>query len=407
MVYITRYIEKIVSNVSESFKVLYLGGPRQVGKTTVLQHIAEHQNRAYVSLDNPQQRQLAQQDPELFLDRYPTPVLIDEVQYAPQLFPYIKIRVDQNPTPGQYWLTGSQQFAVMKQVQESLVGRVGILHLLGLSSAELHRTVASTEPFIPQSVSVSPSTLTKETDVFQRIYRGSFPALVQDQAMGSEIFYSSYLQTYIDRDLTALFGVTKVREFHTFLQLCAARTGQLLNYSDLARDAGISVHAARSWISILEGTMQIYLLQPYYKNISKRLIKAPKLYFLDTGFAAYLTKWNSAATLAAGAMAGAFFETHVVAELVKSYLFRGEQPPLYYFRDKELHEVDILIERNQQLYPIEIKRAVTIHSNDAKGLNYLRKTSALPVQIGGIVCLSPSVLPLDQHNTILPVGVIQ
>lgn len=409
--YFHRILEAAVLNVHKTFKVLYLGGPRQVGKTTLLKHVAKNRGIHYVSLDDLSSRRLAQVDPELFLEQHPAPLLIDEVQYAPQLFPYIKLKVDASPQKGRYWLTGSQQFSLIKNIQESLAGRVGILTLLGFSYAEFNHTQRKNSfykfPFLTERVisKKNPPGHSRPSDSLSSLYefilRGSFPELWQPNSATLNFFYNSYLQTYIDRDLREMFGVTKTSEFHTFLQLCAARTGQILNVSELARDAGISVHAAHEWLSILEATMHVYLLRPYHNNLSKRLIKAPKLYFLDTGLAAFLTQWKNVETLRSGAMAGAFFETFVVAELIKSYLFRGFIPPLYYFRDKQGHEVDVLIEENQKLYPIEIKQRAKAHADDFKGIEYLRKLYPR-VGVGALVGFSPEIRPWDRNNFVVP-----
>ncbi|MFA4857901.1 MAG: ATP-binding protein [Candidatus Margulisiibacteriota bacterium] len=402
--YKKRFLEEQILKLSRSFKVIYLSGPRQVGKTTLLLHLAKGKDINYVSLDDLSIRQLAQNDPELFLQKHPAPLLIDEVQYAPQLFPYIKINVDRSNKKGQYWLTGSQQFAIMKNVKESLAGRVGIVNLLGFSLAEERELPLLSHPFLPGKtlIKVLPLNATK---LFKRILRGAFPALSQKDAPPLTAFYNSYLQTYIDRDLRDIFSVSKITDFHRFLSLCAARTGQILNYSELAKDAGISVHAAREWINILEASFQIILLQPYYKNLSKRSIKAPKIYFLDTGLAAYLTKWKTAETLFSSTMAGQFLETFVVAEIIKSYWLRGEEAPLYYCRDKEGHEIDLLIEAEGKIYPVEIKLASRIQNNDIKNINYLRK-KIKGIATGAIISLNPNHQPFDRQNEMVPASLI-
>jgi len=402
--YIKRYLEEKILKINRTFKVLFLGGPRQVGKTTLLLHLAKSLKFNYVTLDDLTARNLAKKDPDLFLQKFQAPLLIDEIQYAPELFPYIKIRVDKSNKNGQYWITGSQQFSIMKNVQESLAGRVAILQLLGFSLAEKNNIKKTKSPFLPGS-NLCKNQKKNIKEIFNFIFKGSFPIVWQKNSPDIETFYSSYLQTYIDRDLRTLFNITKTSEFHTFIQLCAARTGQILNYSNLARDARISVHAVKEWLSILESSMQIYILKPYYKNISNRLIKSPKLYFLDTGFASYLTSWKSPETLMNGAMAGAFFETFVVSEIIKSYLYRGEEAPIYYFRDKEGHEVDIILEREGKVHPIEIKMTSLINHHDLKGINFLRnKTSELSK--GAIISMSQEQIPLDKHNEIIPVGMI-
>lgn len=402
--YIPRYLEEDILKTHRTFKVLYLGGPRQVGKTTLLSRLAQRLKIHYVSLDNLSARELARRDPDLFLQKYPAPLFIDEVQYAPDLFSSIKLRVDATERNGQYWLTGSQQFSIMKNLKESLAGRVGILSLLGFSMSEEKKIIKCKLPFLPTR---SPRFYERSDlrSVFHRIFRGFFPSLTKRNAPEIERFFNSYVQTYLDRDLRDIFNVSHLSTFHVFLQLCAARTGQILNYSTLARDAGVSVHAAREWIHILETSMQIYLLRPYYRNVSKRIIKSPKLYFLDTGLAAFLTKWKSPDSLMSGAMAGAFFETYVVGEIIKSYLYRGEEPPLYYFRDKEHHEVDILIERNNVIYPIEIKMSSRVNESEINNIMYLRKK--IPnVEKGAVICLAKDPLPIDRIHDAIPVGMI-
>lgn len=406
--YILRYAERLVQEISQGFKVLYIGGARQVGKTTLLNHLSQDDRQA-VTLDSLDKRTQAQEDPALFLQQFIPPVLIDEIQHAPDLLSYIKLNVDQGDKRGQFWLTGSQQFALMKGLRESLAGRVGIIHLLGLSWAEIERRPMRPEPWWPgrsQDENYSAKTI-GQPELFQRIWRGSFPVLWQDQAPSPEQFYSSYVDSYIDRDVAAFFGLEKIAAFHTFLELAAARTGQLLNYSDLARDAGISVPTAKEWIGILEATSQIMLLRPYHRNISKRMVKSPKLYWLDTGLAAHLARWNSAESLMRGASAGAFFETFVVSEIVKSYQFRGIRPPLHFARDRLGNEIDVVIEQNQKLYPIEIKMAAQVDPRAATGADAF--TSALPemAKEKTIVCLTDKIFRSARDVTLVPVTDIQ
>lgn len=407
--YIKRYIETAIEEIDAHFKVLYVSGPRQVGKTTVLQHLAKKRNMAYVTLDDLRLRSLAQKDPALFIESFSSPLFIDEVQYAPELFSYIKLKVDQKHVNGQYWLTGSQHLSLMQGLKESLAGRVGILALLGLSRAEEEKRKQSAEPFLPaiqhlkqhQKQNLSPAS------VFSRIFRGTFPVLVTDPDMPLEPFYGSYVQTYLDRDVRDLFGVEKMSSFQTFLGLCAARTGQVLNVSDLARDAGVSVHAAKSWLSILEASGLVYFLQPFFANISKRLIKAPKMYFLDTGLAAYLTKWPDAVTLQHGSMAGAMFETYVVSEIVKSYLLRGLKPPLYYVRTQEGTEIDLLIQKGDTFHPLEVKMTASPHEDDARAISFMEKHMKRTFKHGAIISLTDTPFPLTATVSVLPVSVIE
>lgn len=401
--YISRFSEATVRKLNNSFKILYVGGPRQVGKTTMLKRLAVEYGMGYVSLDDRTERRRAQEDPSLFLAEHPAPLLIDEVQYAPELFSYLKLNVDAGSDTGQYWITGSEQFSLMKGIQESLAGRVAIIHLLGFSSAEISARPWRADPFIPvaNKAEIAPLSL---PDLWQSIHRGYYPLLWQKKQLAPADFYAAYVQTYIDRDISGLFGVTKTVEFHTLLRLLAARTGQLLNISELARDADISVNAARQWVNMLVATLQVHLLRPYYRNISKRMIKAPKVYFLDTGLAAYLVGWQTPAALLHSTMAGAFFESFVVSEVIKSYLFRGLEPPLSYFRDKEGHEVDLIIERDQVLHPIEIKYKRNLHPTDAQQLRYFFQKAG-PTQ-GTIIAPIDAPFALTRDITALPLSVI-
>jgi len=357
MKYIKREIEKTILKANEGFKAVFLGGPRQVGKTTVLKHLSVDKKRAYVTLDEVDKRDLAKRDPDFFLDQLGTPAIIDEVQYAPELFSSIKIRVDSSDKRGLYWITGSQQFNLIKNMQESLAGRVAILDLLGLSRSEKFNQNKD-----------------NKKSIFEEIFTGSFPTFFSKKETDRAIFYNSYIQTYLDRDLSDIFGLTKTIEFQRFLTVCAARTGQILNMSDLARDVGVAVSTASEWLSILESTRQIYMLQPYFPNITKRLIKSPKMYFLDTGLATYLTKWDSPKNLEAGSMSGALFETYIISEFIKKYINQGKNPPLYYLRDKEGHEVDLVVEQNG-IHLYEIKLAVGTNRAFEANLNYFENKS--------------------------------
>jgi len=364
MRYIPRYIERVIKQSNKTFKVVFLGGPRQVGKTTVFKKLSEKMYMGYVTLDDLNQRQLAHTDPKLFLQQLKNPTIIDEVQYAPELFPQIKKIIDESDKNGQFWLTGSQQFGLIKNIQESLAGRVAVLNILGLSRNEKMLKKNHDKTFDTPNIDT----------LFREIFEGSYPIFQSKDAPDREIYFNSYIQTYLDRDLSDIFGINKTSEFNRFIQACAARTGQILNISDLARDCGISPVTATEWINILENTMQIYLLRPYYPNITKRIIKAPKLYFLDTGLASYLTKWNSIENLQAGSMAGALYETYIIGEIIKNYIFKGKIPPIYYLRDKEGHEVDLVIENNG-LHLFEIKLSANIKIDNHHGLHYYTNKS--------------------------------
>jgi uncharacterized protein len=380
--YIYRYLEEEVKKINKSFKVLYVGGPRQVGKTTLLKKLAGELGFNYVTLDDIEIRNLATTEPKLFLKQFPSPLLIDEIQYAPELLPYIKIEVDNQNQNGVYWITGSQHFSIIKNLNESLAGRVAIMSLNTLSSGEINQMDRKNEPFLP--ILIDPKLQIQEYDIYQRILRGGFPALVNDSNIEPSTFFSSYTQTYIEKDLVNMFGIQSSSRFYNFMRLCADRTGQMLNYSDLARDADIAVSTAKDWIEILQGTMQIYLLPAYNTNFAKRIIKSPKLYFLDTGLASYLTGWQSVESLKSSVYAGRLFETYVISEIIKSYWYRSKLPPLYYLRDKEGHEIDLIIEIENQLHPIEIKSSSSFKEDYLSNINYY-KNKLKNIKTSGVV----------------------
>ena len=393
---------------SEQFPVLLLTGARQVGKTTFLQHVCDA-NRRYVTLDDPSLRALAQEDPNLFLERFPSPVLIDEIQYAPQLLPYIKMAVDTKKQTGAFWLTGSQQFHMMKGVSETLAGRVAILHLLGFSQRERDRRPLELVPFLPTRQVITErekfAAKTSVKRVYRDIWTGSYPALVAGPARDRDLFYSSHLQTYLQRDIRDLAQVVNETGFLRFLKACAARTASLLNYSDLARDADVSVNTAKNWLSILEASFQVFLLRPYHSNLTKRLVKRPKLYFLDTGLCAYLAGWTSPETLEAGAMSGAILETHVLCEILKSWWCRGKTPQIYYYRDKDGREIDFLFFQDRAVHPLEVKKSATPKREWPAVFSTLDRLDAKRGE-GGVVCLCRQMIPLSDRDSAIPVGII-
>ena len=331
MVYISRSLEKTVLEATKEYPAVLVTGPRQVGKTTMLQKLMEGTDRGYVSLDDLNERNLAKTDPELFLQLHKPPVLIDEVQYAPELFTYIKIYADKNRTKGAFWLTGSQAFKLMSGIQESLAGRAAVLSLTSLSQAEMYGD--GLEPFVIDMKKLSVRSRKRKPasikEIFNRIYKGSMPAVISGQNKNTQIFYSSYVTTYIERDVRALSDSIDSLKFLHFITAVAARCAQMLNIADIARDADINQKQVKSWLGILEALGIIFYLHPYSNNMLKRLVKTPKLYFYDTGLICHLTKWSSAETLESGAMNGAIFENYVVSEIMKTYLNNGKAPFKY------------------------------------------------------------------------------
>lgn len=403
--FIERALESVVKEVSETFPVLLITGPRQIGKTTLLEHVAED-NRKYVSLDDPVARSLAIDEPLLFLQRYEPPVIIDEIQYAPELLPYIKMHVDRNKKNGDFWLTGSQMFQMMKGVSESLAGRVGIIPMQGLSLSEINNT--SNQPYtteVKRLLDRLPEVKKMSLrEIYDTIHKGSMPALqISEQSI--ERFYASYVDTYVHRDIRDLTQVADEMQFQRFLTACAARTSQMVNYSELAKDVGISSPTAKSWLSILVTSGIVVLIEPYFNNALKRIVKAPNMYFMDTGLCAYLTRWTTSESLEISAMSGAFFETFVVSEIIKTYLNEGRRPPLYYYRDSDQKEIDLVIEENGKLQPIEIKKSANPKKNAGRHFSILEKTGK-EVLLGSVICMSDDLMPITESSWAVPVWMI-
>ena len=407
MHYIKRNLEKVVAQVTKEYPVVLVTGPRQVGKTTMLQKLMEGTDRGYVTLDDLNDRSLAKNDPELFLQLHKPPVLIDEVQYAPELFTYIKKYVDKNHEPGAFWLTGSQVFKLMRGVQESLAGRVAVLSLTSLSQAEI--SGGEMKPFTIELEKLSERENERDkTDargIFERIYRGSMPAIVSGANSNSQIFYSSYLSTYIERDIRDLSDAIDSLKFLKFMTAAAARCGQMVNVADIAQDADINQTQAKNWLGILETLGIIFYLHPYSNNLLKRLVKTSKLYFYDTGLVCYLTKWSSADTLESGAMNGAILENYVVAEIAKTYWNCGMEPYMYYYRDKDAKEIDIVLEHDGVLNPIEVKKTSNPGTELTKVFELLDKSST-PRSKGAIICMKPGLGAIDRDNYIVPIWMI-
>ncbi len=405
--YLKRTIEKTIRSTAEHFPALLLIGARQVGKTTALRQVAGE--RAYATLDDPRILDMARNDPALFMKRYPPPVLLDEIQYAPEILPYVKMAIDADRKPGNFWLTGSQQFHVMRGVSESLAGRVGILNLFGLSRRESLGLGGGHEPFLPDADAFQENAVRDSNpklshrDLYHQIWRGSFPAMELDSGMNWETFFRSYVQTYLQRDVRVLAAVGDEAAFFRFMRAAAARTGQLLNIALLARDADVAPNTAKKWLSILQASGVVHLLEPYHANVIKRMVKTPKLYFLDTGLAAYLTEWTSPEVLEAGAMSGAFLETWMFGEILKSWAHNGLTPSFYYYRDKEQKEIDLVIVRDGVAYPVEFKKTAAPDRRMAAHFALLEKTG-LRVGTGAVVALTDAAMPLTSAAWGIPAG---
>lgn len=403
--YIPRIMEAKLKYLSEHFPVVMVCGARQVGKTTLLSQIKKQRGDIqYVTLDYPRIRTLAREDPGLFLQQYQAPLIIDEIQYATELLPYIKIRSDQEQRNGLYYLTGSQMFHMMKNVSESLAGRVGILSMYSLSRAEIEGR--ESVPFRPDRIKMMESN-DNITDIFEKIYRGGMPKMITDKSLQPEDYFGAYMQTYLERDIRDLITIKDESRFLKFISCAAARTSQELNLADLAKDIEIDRKTADGWLSLLVSSGLVYLLPPYSGNTIKRIIKRPKLYFMDTGLACYLSMWNNPRALELSAMAGAMFENYVVSEIIKGYVNQGMdvRSRLCYYRDNNGREIDLMILENGSLYPVEIKKSADPGRAALKNFSIL---DSLPEKTGegAVVCMAPMTIPLDEKNKLAPVGCI-
>lgn len=409
--YITRNIEQTINRISNQFKVLLLTGARQVGKTTLLKHLAQGSGRTYVTLDDLAVRSLALSDPALFLQRYTPPLLMDEIQYAPQLLSYIKMYADNGAKNGDIWLTGSQRLPLMQGVTESLAGRVGIIDLQGLSANEINGT-DNTDPFLPEVEllfnRMNHSKKQSLKEIYQLIWQGSMPAMYNGGEQDWQSYYASYVQTFLQRDVMKLLQINDEMVFFRFLCAAAGQTGKMINYAELAKAAEISAPTAKQWIKTLEAAGIIYLLQPFMPPGAKYIVKAPKLYFFDTGLAAYLTRWLNADALEAGAASSEFFETWVVTEIYKSYSNKGIVPPLYYLRNFNGKEIELIIWQNGTAYPIAIKKSA-FPNKAVKTFAILEPVSAdskINIGAGGIVCLIDDLLPAADNLYYIPAWVL-
>ncbi|MCL2404457.1 MAG: ATP-binding protein [Defluviitaleaceae bacterium] len=414
MTYIKRGMESVVSRLNNQYPAILITGPRQVGKTTMLQKLMkdENRNRTYVTLDSLEDRSLAKNDPAMFFQIYKPPILIDEVQYAPELFTYIKIHIDKHNKAGDFWMTGSQIFKLMHGVQESLAGRIALLHMSPLSQKEIIGVES-----IPFTLDIGVLTGQQKIigqyqsgtavapQIYERIWKGGMPALVSGRYTDRSVFYSGYLETYLNRDVRDISATIDSLKFMNFITATAARTGGLLNIKNIADDADINQLTAKSWLNILETLGIIFYLHPYSNNVLKRTVKAPKLYFYDTGLVCYLTKWSSPETAMSGAMNGALLENYVISEIFKSYHNNALEPFMYYYRDRDAKEIDLLIEGDGMLYPIEIKKTANPDKKLTRIFDVIDK-SPLQRGTGAVICMAERIGAYDRDNLIIPTWVI-
>ncbi len=398
-----RTLSPYIKNASKTFPVVLVSGPRQVGKTTIFD-MAMEKNRTKVSLDDEDALHLAITDPVAFFEQYAPPILIDEVQYAPQLFKRIKLISDKAKKNGLFWLTGSQVFSLMKNVSETLAGRIALLNLQGFSQSEILNR-PEVKPFVPKIIKEKNGYKVTTKSAFKNIWEGSFPRYRTSKKMDWKMFYSSYIKTYLERDVRQILNVSQERTFYQFLKVLAARTAQLINYNDIARDLNITSKTVKSWISVLETSGIVFHLYPYSNNITKRAIKTPKLYFFDSGLVAYLTGQNSSEVLADGPMAGAVLENYAISEIIKSYWHNAEEISAYYYRDKDGNEIDLIIELNGKLHPIEIKRTSSPSKADIKNFSVAQKLGK-EIGMGAIICLKDKPILVNSEVVAVPLNYI-
>jgi predicted AAA+ superfamily ATPase len=405
-VYIPRHAESVVQELSRMFGVVLVSGTRQVGKSTLLEHLLC--DLPVLSMDDAAVLRTASESPELFFEYNKPPVLIGEIQKAPDIFPRMKLIIDRSKGKGLFYLSGSEQLSMMKNISESLAGRIGIVNLMGLSLRERFKNEFRM-PFIPSRDYLDARATTyrqvEPSLVWRHIHRGDKPELEANPDFDWAKYYGAYVRTYLERDVRKLVQVSDELKFQTFMAVVAAHTGRIVNLAGIAHDVGISQPTAQRWLSILVATNIVFLLRPFYNNHINRAVKTPKLYFADTGLAAYLTSWNTPEVLRDGAMAGAFFETFVVGEVMKGYQNEGIlDPPLYYYRDKDKREIDLLIIQDGVLCPLEIKKTAAPKPNDLAAFKVLDRMPGYRRGSGGVLCLAERLMPLTSSDVAIPLG---
>ena len=408
MEYIKRDLERKFLHMSSAFKAVMVVGARQVGKSTMLKHLAEGQNRTYVTMDDSQLRDFARTEPKLFFQTYSPPILIDEVQKAPELFEEIKILCDSSDERGQFWLTGSQSKKLVKKAGDSLAGRLCILKMYSLSAREKLGVEGADELEFSLKSLIARQKLFPANNIlttFENIWRGGLPDVQEKDEEQLGEYFNSYIETYLMRDAVDDYGIADTEGFRKFLRACAAFAGQLVNYNDLGVSAGVSGATAKEWVKILQSMGIVFLLEPYASNELKRLTKTPKLYFCDTGFCAYLSSWTSRDVLMNGAASGHYYENYVIAELVRHYAYGKNKVNLNFYRDTKMKEIDLIIEENGVLHPVEIKKTASPDKSTIKTFSVL-SDAGREIGNGAVICMTDRVLPFDEDNLMMPSGII-
>ena len=403
--YIKRHIENVIKKSFNTYPAVLITGPRQVGKSTVLRNL--YSDFEYETLDDINMIRAITSDPTGYLQIKGMPFIIDEIQKVPDLFNSLKYVIDKNKQNGMYLLTGSQKFELMKGISESLSGRISVIDLLGLSYREIKGDKFD-KPFLPTQeylLNRKPASKYDVKGIWEIIHKGSMPALYENDERDWEKYYSDYVNTYIERDVHNLTQIGDTLTFMQFMVMLAGRTGELINMESLAKDIGVSAPTIKRWISILQASNVINLLQPFSLNTTKRVVKTPKVYFTDTGLVCYLCRWLTTETLINGAQAGNIFETFVVSEIIKSYYNAGKEPNLYFFRNGDGQEVDLIFYENGKIYPVEIKKTTSPNIKDIKSFKVLANYfPTIEMGEGGVICNAESVLPLGQANKIIPIN---
>ena len=408
MEYISRELERKFQEANRFFKAILVIGARQVGKSTMLKHLAQREQRTVVTMDNDQARELALNDPRLFFQTYRPPILIDEIQKAPNLLEHIKIMCDESEERGRFWLTGSQRKKIMEKSQETLAGRLGILHLYGLSQREKNGYLEPAElDFSMDSLRERQRHMPQNQvlDIFDQIWKGGFADVQNATGEMAQLYYQSYMDNYLIADAVNDQGITDITGFRKMIRACAALVGNLVNYHTLAETAGVSEVTAKKWLNILQDMDVVYLLEPYSNNELQRMVKTPKLYFCDTGLCAWLTRWLTPDSLREGAAGGHFYENYVIMELVKNYAYARNAALISFYRDDNAKEIDVFVEENGKIHPLEIKMSANPEKKEIRKFNVIDKTSLIHAE-GGIICMYPEPFPINENNSLIPGNLI-